>query len=523
MFEQVTERLKAAVPRSERMRTRVSILLPFIIISIGLGGLAIRSYSLSVRMEQGANALAEQYAGYASEITASRVDAAVRAEMARAAEDWQQMERRIGQPTFEALRTWISQHDWIVTGIYVPDEDPASSIYGTESRSADRSPAAAAVQTREFFTASGTVRYEYDPQRLLLAVSDAVRQTPLQRSTRRNPLSIQQQADVALVHGAREGIQKLPDGFASVVSLTAPLQEFGVKAVVRMSYVGGSGWQNQRVLSLWLSLLALALTGAGALLAFRGLSKEAETMKLRGALVANVSHELRTPLSMIRLGAETLKRGRLKEHERAEIEDQILREVLLLSHLVENVLDVARMQNRNEKALAFTPVRPRDLITNLVTTYESWIRSKGFVVTLDLDDSVGEQMWDRDAVSRALLNLVDNAIKYSSDDRSIEIALRQTPEYVVIEVRDRGVGIRGDDLTKIFEPYYRAQFSDTTTRRGAGLGLTLVQQILASHGGQVEIDSLPGVGSTFRLMFPSALATNSEAETATLRAARPAF
>ena len=523
MFEAVTERLRAAVPRSDRMRTRVSILLPFLIISIGLGGLAVRSYYLSMRMEQGAKALAEQYAGYASEITASRVDAAVRAELAGAAESWQQMERRIGQPTFAALSTWISQHDWVVTGIYVPDDDPASSIYGRESRGGRAAAVPAAGQTREFFTASGTVKYTYDPQRLLLAVGDAVRQTPLQRSTRRNPLSIQQQADVAFVHGEREGIEKLRDGFEAIVSLAPPLQEFGVKAVVRMSYVGGSGWQNQRVLSLWLSLLALALTGVGALLAFKGLSKEAETMKLRGALVANVSHELRTPLSMIRLGAETLKRGRLKEHERAEIEDQILREVLLLSHLVENVLDVARMQNRNEKALAFTPVRPRDLIRTLVTTYESWIRSKGFVVTLDLDEAVGEQMWDRDAVSRALLNLVDNAIKYSADDRSIEIGLRRSPEFVVIEVRDRGIGIKNDDLSRIFEPYYRAQFSDTITRRGAGLGLTLVQQIVASHGGRVEIDSEPGAGSTFRLLFPSALAANSDAETATLRAAREAF
>ncbi len=294
------------------------------------------------------------------------------------------------------------------------------------------------------------------------------------------------------------------------------MSEFGFRAVVRTAYVGGKGWQNQRVVSLWVSLLALALTGVGALLALRGMQKESETMKLRGALIANVSHELRTPLSMIRLGAETLKLGKLKEKERLDIEDQILREVLLLSHLVENVLDVARIQNQSTKALAFSSVRPRELIRNLVTTYESWIRSKGFEVTLDLDDAIADQLWDRDAVSRALLNLVDNAIKYSDEDRHIEIVLRQNAEYVVIEVRDHGIGIDAKDLARIFDPYFRAQFSDTITRRGAGLGLTLVQQIVESHGGKVELDSVLGSGSTFRLMFPRSLTSSSTADLPTM-------
>jgi two-component system phosphate regulon sensor histidine kinase PhoR len=215
---------------------------------------------------------------------------------------------------------------------------------------------------------------------------------------------------------------------------------------------------------------------------------------------------------MIRLAAETLKRGKLKEKERADMEDQILREVLLLSHLVENVLDVARIQNQSTKALAFTPVQPRDLIRNLVTTYESWIRSKGFTLTLDLDERVGPQMWDRDSVSRALLNLIDNAIKYTGEEgeRALEVTLRETSDDVILEVKDHGIGIDSRDAARIFDPYFRAKFSDTITRRGAGLGLTLVQQIVESHGGKVEVESSLGSGSTFRLLFPAALAATAE-------------
>ncbi|HEU4888879.1 MAG TPA: HAMP domain-containing sensor histidine kinase [Thermoanaerobaculia bacterium] len=519
-YDAVLAKLRAIVPHPGRRRDRVSILVPFLIISAGLMALAWRSYNLSVKMEQGATALAEQYAGFAAEITARRVDAASRAEITQVSDEWQQMERRVEQPTHASLVAWIDQHDWIVSALYTPDYDPSASIYYAETST----PTAGQIRiNRELFTSKGILRFDYDPRRLLAAVNQAVRQPPLAKNARRGTLALQQQADVDVVHRVPEGIQKLSDGFASVALLGEPLNEFGVRAVVRTAYVGGKGWQNHRVMSLWVSLVALALTGVGASLALRGMHKESETMKLRGALIANVSHELRTPLSMIRLGAETLKRGKLKEKERLDIEDQILREVLLLSHLVENVLDVARIQNQSTKALAFSAVGPRDLIRNLVTTYESWIRSKGFEVTLDLDESVPQQLWDRDAVSRALLNLVDNAIKYSADDRHIDIVLRQNAEYVIIEVKDRGIGIAAKDLTHIFDPYFRAQFSDTITRRGAGLGLTLVQQIVESHGGKVELDSVLGSGSTFRLMFPRSLESSSTADMPTMVHAREAF
>ncbi|MBV8517602.1 MAG: HAMP domain-containing histidine kinase [Acidobacteria bacterium] len=502
MFSDLIERLRALSPRGRRP-DRVSILLPFLIISIGLGALAWRSFDLSRKTELSAKTLAIQYAGYSAEIAARRVDAAVRTEMIRASDDWRQTERRDGAPTFASVREWVAQRGWIVSAIYVPDDDPASSVYVSELAAHDH----AVRLSREIFTSSGTMRYTYDPRRLLQAVQDAVKQQPLVRVGAEAGLPIGQRADLTLVLDPHvEGLQRVDDGYRFTAALAPPLQAYGVRAAVRTAYVGGRGWENQRFVSLSVSILAIILTGAGVMLALRGMNKEAETTKLRGALIANVSHELRTPLSMIRLGAETLKLGRLKPQERAEIEDQILREVLLLSHLVENVLDVARMQNRSTKALAFTAVHPRDLIRGLVATYEGWIRSKGFTVALELDESIGPQMWDRDAVSRALLNLIDNAIKYSNDDKAIDVALRETAEHVVIEVKDRGIGIDAKDAARIFDPYYRAKFSDTITRRGAGLGLTLVQQIVHSHGGRVELESQPGAGSTFRLLFPRELA-----------------
>lgn len=490
-------------------RDRVSILVPFLIICAGLGVLAWRSYELSVRMERGANTLAVQFAGYAAEITARRVDAAIRAELTRANEEWQQIERGSNTPDDEAVRRWINNHEWIVTAIYVPDHDPASSVYVSEL--AEANPNAQRLN-REFFTSSGTVRYTFDPDRLLARVHGAIRQQPLIRTAGMpGMLGLDQRAEVRVVPApAESGLTRLTNGFAFTSPLAPPLQSYAIRAAVPTSYAG-SGWENQRLVSLLVSLFALTLMSIGTVLAMRGLRQEAEMTKLRGALIANVSHELRTPLSMIRLGAETMKLGsKLSAKERAELEDQILREVLHLSHLVENVLDVARIQNQPARALAFTPVQPRELVSMLVTSYESWIRSKGFTVSVGIDDDIEPQMWDRDAVSRALLNLIDNAIKYSGDDKRIDVCVRQTGEHVIIEVRDRGIGIDGRDLARIFDPYYRAKFSDTQTRRGAGLGLTLVQQIAASHGGRVEVDSEPGQGSAFRLLLPRTISSERE-------------
>jgi two-component system phosphate regulon sensor histidine kinase PhoR len=316
---------------------------------------------------------------------------------------------------------------------------------------------------------------------------------------------LSEEAQVSVIaNPSATGVIKSEHGYAFIAPLAAPLSSYAIRGSVATGY-GTSGWENARLISILLSAIALLLTALGLFLAMRGLTREADTMKLRGALVANVSHELRTPLSMIRLGAETLKRGanRLPEKQRHEIEDSILREVLHLSHLVENVLDIARIQNNSARALAFTPVYPRDLLTSLVSTYESWVRSRGFDIKLHIDDAVDEQSWDRDAVSRAVLNLIDNATKYSGDkNKLIDVVLRQNTQSIIIEVRDHGLGIDADDLTHIFEPYFRAHFSDTQTRRGAGLGLTLVQQIVASHGGTIEVESKPGAGSTFRLLFP---------------------
>src|SRR5688500_10710604 len=137
---------------------RASVVVPFVIISIAFGVLAYRSHQLSIRTERGMKALSSQYLDYAAEITARTLDAQVNAEMFQASEEWQQIERQVSTPTSASLREWIDKNPWVVSAIYIPDDDPTRAVY-VDVEKQDDSPGRL---TSEFYTASGTVKYTYD-------------------------------------------------------------------------------------------------------------------------------------------------------------------------------------------------------------------------------------------------------------------------------------------------------------------------------------------------------------------------
>ncbi|HEY0592965.1 MAG TPA: HAMP domain-containing sensor histidine kinase [Thermoanaerobaculia bacterium] len=493
-------------PRSLFSRTapplRPYIVIPFLLVAGGLAVLSWHSYQLSARTERALGDLSVQYLHHAAEISASKADAVVSSTMFQAAEEWQMAERG-SSPSRASIEQWLGRNRWIVSALYIPDDDPAQAIFVPQELETEP----VRTNSTEFYTATGSIRYSYDPSRLLESVRHAVEQeSQVHIAHITEAMEVRRRTQIHVVRrGAQVGYVDTDLGPSVVVPLAPPLQDYAMRAFID-SFFDDSWWQNPRTVSLAYAILALIVVAVGAAFAIRGLQREADALRLRSALIANVSHELRTPLSMIRMGAETLKRGaRLPEKDREDIQESILREVMHLSHLVENVLDVARL-SRSAQPLVFGPVDPVDLVEAVVNSYESWIRGKGFDLEVEIDAAPEEQMWDREAVSRALLNLIDNGVKYSAERKRIRIGLVEDEDYVTIRVSDEGIGIPPEDLARIFEPYYRAQFSDTQTRRGAGLGLTLVQQIVHSHGGKIEVDSVFGQGSTFSLRFPKAKA-----------------
>jgi len=246
----------------------------------------------------------------------------------------------------------------------------------------------------------------------------------------------------------------------------------------------------------------VAVIVAGIVATWRLMRRETEMARLKSDFVANVSHDLKTPLSVIRMFGETLEMGRVTdEGRRQEYYRVITREGERLSRLIDNVLDFSRIEGgRQTYDMAPTAVEP--LIRATLEAFAYPLAQQGFKVEMRVAADLPDVVMDADAVGQALANLIDNAIKYSGDDRALTIDARVVDQRLVIAVSDRGVGIAREEQARIFEKFYRVGRSDTQGRRGSGVGLALVRHVAEAHGGDVTVESAPGEGSRFSLGLP---------------------
>ncbi|MBV9342807.1 MAG: HAMP domain-containing histidine kinase [Acidobacteria bacterium] len=251
---------------------------------------------------------------------------------------------------------------------------------------------------------------------------------------------------------------------------------------------------------LTLGALSLLLAG-GIVVTYRNVSKEMALARLKSDFVSNVSHELRTPLALIRLYAETLELGRLTSHEKQQEYYCIIRkESERLSALINNILDFSRIE-AGRKEYDFRETDMRELVRNTLESYRYQIEQNGFTFEEQIAD-VPPLRVDREAIARSLVNLVNNALKYSQDRKYIGVNLFRDNGCIKLEVIDRGIGIAAGEQHKIFEKFYRVGDPLVHNTKGSGLGLSLVQHIARAHGGQVAVDSTPGAGSKFTIILP---------------------
>ena len=252
-----------------------------------------------------------------------------------------------------------------------------------------------------------------------------------------------------------------------------------------------------------LGALSLLMIG-GLVLTYRSVNKEVALARLKSDFVSNVSHELRTPLSLIQLYAETLELGRITTPEKKEEYYRIIRkESERLGKLISNILDFSRIEaGRKEYDLRETDIA--ELVQNTLDTYRYQIEKNGFEFETSIESDIPAMPLDREAIARALLNLVNNAIKYSADEKFLLVKLYRSDGVVKLEVVDRGIGIARREQSKIFEKFYRTGDALVHNTKGSGLVLSLVRNITHAHGGLVEVESTPGKGSKFTMSLPLA-------------------
>jgi signal transduction histidine kinase len=250
-----------------------------------------------------------------------------------------------------------------------------------------------------------------------------------------------------------------------------------------------------------LAALSLLLVG-GIFLTYRNVSREMNLARLKSDFVANVSHELRTPLALIRLYAETLELGRLTAKEKYQEYFRIIREESeRLTALINNILDFSRIE-AGRKEYEFKETNLPELVRSTLDSYRFQIEQHGFAFEENIARDIPPVNVDREAIARSLLNLVNNALKYSRDQKFIGVSLYRTNGSVKLEVRDHGIGIPPGEQEKIFEKFYRCGDPLVHNIKGSGLGLALVRHIVRAHGGDVQVESAPEKGSKFTIALP---------------------
>jgi signal transduction histidine kinase len=292
------------------------------------------------------------------------------------------------------------------------------------------------------------------------------------------------------------------DRFEVERAMTAPSYE-GVRLQLR--YRDRSIEEEVRRLAVTKTALIgfidlMLLAGLG--LVWTNVRRELRLSRLKSDFVANVSHELKTPLALIRLFAETLELGRVPtEEKKKQYHGIINKESRRLTQLINNILDFSRIE-AGRKEYRFRRADAGAVVRDVVDAYRFPIEHAGFALELDVADDLPEMEIDPEALSQALINLLNNAIKYSPDEKSIRVSARREGDHVLVTVKDRGIGIPKAEQKRIFEKFYRVESTLVHTTKGSGLGLALVQHIAEAHGGHVEVASAPGEGSAFTLSLP---------------------
>jgi signal transduction histidine kinase len=246
----------------------------------------------------------------------------------------------------------------------------------------------------------------------------------------------------------------------------------------------------------------LVVIVAGLVVTYRLVRRETEMARLKSDFVANVSHDLKTPLSVIRMFGETLEMDRVRdEAARREYYRVITRESERLSRLIDNVLDFSRIEG-GRRRYERLPTAVEPLVRDVIEAFAYPLTRQGFKVEVHVAPDLPEVPLDAEAIVQALANLVDNAIKYSAERKTLRVEAALADGELALSVADEGIGIAKDEHRRIFEKFYRVGHSETQGRRGSGVGLALVRHVAEAHGGRVIVESVPGEGSRFTIRIP---------------------
>jgi signal transduction histidine kinase len=263
------------------------------------------------------------------------------------------------------------------------------------------------------------------------------------------------------------------------------------------------GSREQTVFYIKVGATVVAVILTISTLAGLALSRQLRLHELRTTALAAVAHELKTPVASTRALVETLLERPFGEdpEKLREYLELIALENRRLEQTIGSFLLLARMEQR-EYRFKYEPVAPEEILQEAVSTLKVQLEENQFTVRTHAEASCGPVQADRKALVTMLVNLIENAMKYSESTREVDLSVRRVRSGVVFEVADRGIGISPQDMKDIFEPFRQADDRLARTREGTGLGLSIVRNIARAHGGNAEVRLRPGGGTVFSVLIP---------------------
>lgn len=315
----------------------------------------------------------------------------------------------------------------------------------------------------------------------------------------------------------RQGIELALTDNASNRSILGALEETGPRAVLTPVETG-LPWSihvasadpeaertrlgRRRNLLLIGLILAVSLMLSSAYFIARSVTREMEVARLQSDFVAAVSHEFRSPLTAMRHMTDLLATGRVTEEKlRRKFYGVLSRETKRLQRLVEELLDFRRM-DAGAMEFRLEPLNAAELVEEVASEFRNEIAASGYELVLESNGLQPRVCADREALARALRNLLENAIAYSPDCKTVWLETAEEEGSLAIRVRDRGLGIAKREQREIFAKFARGSASKQLGKKGTGLGLAMVREIVKAHGGEVQVASEPGQGSTFTIVLP---------------------
>lgn len=260
--------------------------------------------------------------------------------------------------------------------------------------------------------------------------------------------------------------------------------------------------ERQAAIYMWTGMLVVALILLAGIVAIRAIGQQIRLNALKNNFIATVTHELKTPLSSMRLLVETLLDGGYTDRPRCrEYLDMIDRENCRLSRMIDSFLTFSRME-RGKQVFDMQPVDPAEIARDAAEAMQAKFQEKKCRFSVTADTGLSSIIADKDAVVTVLVNLLDNACKYSGDDKEIRLRVFEQDGGVCFSIADNGIGMTRRQLRRIFDKFYQADTSLARRAEGCGLGLSIVKYILDAHKATITVDSKPDKGSVFTVLVP---------------------